>query len=183
MSDKELIERYRYSFDNAYIGNLFQRYSHMLFGICLKYMKDEERAKDAVMEVFEKVLKDLKRHEVSNFRTWVYSVTKNYCLMQLRKDRTLDNRYEGFAYLSQQIMEEDVVEHLNDEDTQEETDKRLTRAIETLSEEQRECIRLFFFEKKSYDEIQTLTGFNYKQVKSFLQNGKRNLKIQMTRSK
>ncbi|MGB0369682.1 MAG: RNA polymerase sigma factor, partial [Flavobacteriales bacterium] len=76
LSDSELIERYRYSYDNAYIGELFQRYSHMLFGVCLKYLRDEDRAKDLVMDVFEKVLKDLKRHEVENFRTWVYSVAK-----------------------------------------------------------------------------------------------------------
>ena len=137
LSDCDLIDRYRFSHDNVYIGELFQRYSHMLFGVCLKYVKDEDKAKDVVMDVFEKVLLDLKRHPVENFK------------------------------------------HLNGE-SDEETDRRLDAAIDELKDGQRECIRMYYFEKKSYDEIEAKTGYTYKQVKSFLQNGKRNLKIKLS---
>lgn len=179
LSDSELIERYRYSYDNAYLGELFQRYSHLLYGVCLKYMKDEEKAKDVVMEVFEKILTDLKRHQVENFRTWVYSVAKNQCLMKLRKEKRVQVRHEEYVHVTAQIMELDLPEHLNGE-TQEETDRKLMAAVDNLKEEQQQCIRLFYFEKKSYEEIEAQTGFTYKQVKSFLQNGKRNLKIQLS---
>ena len=179
LSDSELIERYRYSYDNAYLGELFQRYSHLLYGVCLKYMKDEEKAKDVVMEVFEKILTDLKRHQVANFRTWVYSVAKNQCLMKLRKEKRVQVRHEEYVHVTAQIMELDLPEHLNGE-TQEETDRKLMAAVDNLKEEQQQCIRLFYFEKKSYEEIEAQTGFTYKQVKSFLQNGKRNLKIQLS---
>jgi RNA polymerase sigma-70 factor (ECF subfamily) len=181
LTDLELIERYRYSYDNAYIGELFQRYSHMLFGVGMKYLRDEERAKDIVMDVFEKVLKDLKRHDVENFRTWIYSVTKNQCLMALRKDKRLDVRQEEFNHFTKEIMEFDLPVHLNGE-SQEESDRKLENAIETLKKEQQECIRLFYFERKSYEEIESMTGYSYKEVKSFLQNGKRNLKIQLTKT-
>ncbi|MBP9153072.1 MAG: sigma-70 family RNA polymerase sigma factor [Flavobacteriales bacterium] len=181
LSDSDLIERYRYSFDNAYIGELFQRYSHMLYGVCLKYMKDEEKAKDIVMDVFEKVLIDLKRHQVDTFRTWVYSVAKNQCLMELRKEKRVDSKQEEFAHLSKEIMELDIPQHLNGE-SQEETDRKLDIAIDGLKGGQRECIRMFYFEKKSYEEIEAKTGYTYNEVKSFLQNGKRNLKIQLTRA-
>ena len=181
LSDLELIERYRYSYDNAYIGELFQRYSHMLFGVGMKYLRDEEKAKDIVMDVFEKVLKDLKRHDVENFRTWIYSVTKNQCLMALRKDKRLDARQEEFNHFTKEIMEIDLPVHLNGE-SQEETDRKLMDALETLKKEQQECIRLFYFERKSYEEIELMTGYSYKEVKSFLQNGKRNLKIQLTKT-
>lgn len=181
LSDSDLIERYRYSFDNAYIGELFQRYSHMLYGVCLKYMKDEEKAKDIVMDVFEKVLIDLKRHQVDTFRTWVYSVAKNQCLMELRKEKRIDGKQEEFAHLSKEIMELDIPQHLNGE-SQEETDRKLDVAIDGLKGGQRECIRMFYFEKKSYEEIEAKTGYTYNEVKSFLQNGKRNLKIQFTRA-
>ena len=181
LSDLELIERYRYSYDNAYIGELFQRYSHMLFGVGMKYLRDEEKAKDIVMDVFEKVLKDLKRHDVENFRTWIYSVTKNQCLMALRKDKRLDVRQEEFNHFTKEIMEFDLPVHLNGE-SQEETDRKLEDAIETLKKEQQECIRLFYFERKSYEEIESMTGYSYKEVKSFLQNGKRNLKIQLAKT-
>jgi RNA polymerase sigma-70 factor (ECF subfamily) len=181
LSDSDLIERYRYSFDNAYIGELFQRYSHMLYGVCLKYMKDEEKAKDVVMDVFEIVLIDLKRHQVDTFRTWVYSVAKNQCLMELRKEKRVDSKQEEFAHLSKEIMELDIPQHLNGE-SQEETDRKLDIAIDGLKGGQRECIRMFYFEKKSYEEIEAKTGYTYNEVKSFLQNGKRNLKIQLTRA-
>lgn len=180
LSDSELIERYRYSFDNSYIGELFQRYSHMLFGVCIKYMKDEERAKDVVMEVFEKVLTDLKRHKVENFRTWVYSVAKNQCLMILRKEKRVQVRHEEYVHVTAEIMELGLPEHLNRE-SQEETDRKLMLAIDNLKQEQQDCIKLFYFEKKSYDEIEEQTGFTYKQVKSYLQNGKRNLKIELSK--
>lgn len=180
LSDSELIERYRYSYDNAYIGELFQRYSHMLFGVCLKYVRDEDKAKDLVMDVFEKVLKDLKRHDVENFRTWVYSVTKNQCLMELRKHKRQEARQIEYQHFTQEIVEFDLPEHLNGE-SQEETDAKLNQAMGALKKEQRDCIRLFYFEKKSYEEIEAQTGYSYKEVKSFLQNGKRNLKIQLTK--
>lgn len=180
-SDSELIERYRYSYDNAYIGDLFQRYSHMLFGVCLKYLSNEERAKDMVMEVFEKVLKDLKRHEVENFRTWVYSVAKNQCLMELRKEKRIDVHHEEFVHFSKEIMESNIPQHLNGE-SEEETDRKLNLAIQSLNEQQQQCIRLFYFEKQSYEEIEKQTGYTYNEVKSFLQNGKRNLKIQLSKS-
>lgn len=181
MSDAELIERYRYSYDNAYIGELFQRYSHMLFGVCLKYTKNEQEAKDMVMDVFEKVLTDLKRHQVENFRTWIYTVAKNQCLMAYRKEKRVEERHEAYINLSKEIMESDIPVHLNGE-SEEETDRKLNVAIEALNTEQKECIRLFYFEKKSYEEIESQTGYTFKQVKSYLQNGKRNLKIQLSKA-
>lgn len=179
LSDSDLIDRYRFSHDNAYIGELFLRYSHMLFGVCLKYTKDEEKAKDTVMDVFEKVLKELKRHPVENFRTWVYSVAKNQCLMDLRKEKRVDARQEEFEYLSKETVEFDLPEHLNGE-SDAETDRKLDAAIDELKDGQRECIRMFYFEKRSYEEIEAKTGYSYKEVKSFLQNGKRNLKIKLS---
>lgn len=180
LSDDELIERYRYSYDNTYIGDLFQRYSHMLFGVSIKYLKDEEKAKDMVMEVFEKVLVDLKRHQVDNFRTWIYSVTKNQCLMALRKEKRLNTKQEEYQHVSSNLVEFGIPEHLNGE-SQEETDQKLENAISKLKDEQEKCVRMFYFEKKSYSEIEQQTGYTNKQVKSFLQNGKRNLKIQLTK--
>jgi len=179
LSDSDLIDRYRFSHDNVYIGELFQRYSHMLFGVCLKYTRDEEKAKDTVMDVFEKVLVDLKRHQVDNFRTWVYSVAKNQCLMDLRKGKRVDAKHVEFMHLNNETVEFDIPKHLNGE-SDAETDRKLDAAIDTLKDGQRECIRLYYFEKKSYEEIETQTGYTYKEVKSFMQNGKRNLKIKLS---
>jgi len=181
LSDKELVERYRYSLDTAYIGVLFQRYTHLLFGVCMKYLQNEERAKDAVMEVFEKVLTDLRRHDVEEFRPWVYTVAKNHCLMGLRKEKGLSLKHEDFVHFTTEIMESDESVHLNGV-TAPEMDKALYAAIDKLKEDQRECVRMFYFEKLSYEEIQDQTGYTYNEVKSHLQNGKRNLKLQLTKA-
>jgi len=179
LSDRELVERYRYSYDGAYIGILFQRYTHLLFGVCMKYLKNEERAKDAVMEVFEKVMGDLRRHDVEDFRPWIYTVTKNHCLMGIRSAKTQASRHDGYTYYLRAIVESEEPLHLNGTGT-EQVDNRLYAAIDALKEEQRMCIRLFYFERMSYEEIQNTTGYSYKQVKSHLQNAKRNLEMKLT---
>lgn len=181
IDDSELVSRYRFSHDSAYVGELFQRYTHMVFGVCLRYLKDEELARDAVMEVFEKVMTDLKKHEVDNFRTWVYSVAKNHCLMALRKEKTLRPHKDSYQNFVREIMETEDPMHLNGA-SEVEMDKRLEEAIISLNEDQQKCIRLFYFEKRSYEDIEQMTEYDYKQVKSHLQNGKRNLKIKLTQT-
>jgi RNA polymerase sigma-70 factor (ECF subfamily) len=162
------------------MGVLFQRYAHLLFGVCMKYLKNDERAKDAVMEVFEKVLTDMRRHDVEDFRPWIYTVTKNHCLMGLRKEKVQHLKQEDYIRFTQEIMETEDVMHLNGMSAIE-MDKNLFAAIETLKNEQQQCVKLYFFEKKSYEEIQEQTGFTYNEVKSHLQNGKRNLRLQLTK--
>jgi RNA polymerase sigma factor (sigma-70 family) len=180
LSDKELVERYRYSYDTAYIGVLFERYTPLLFGVCMKYLENEERAKDAVMEVFEKVLTDLRRHDVEEFRPWIYTVAKNHCLMGIRKEKTTDARQEEYARFASAIVEMDEIVHLNGAEDPI-NDAQLYAAIGNLKDDQQLCVRLFYFEKKSYEQIQEMTGLSFKEVKSHLQNGKRNLKVQLTK--
>jgi RNA polymerase sigma factor (sigma-70 family) len=180
LSDKELVERYRYSYDTAYIGVLFERYTPLLFGVCMKYLENEERSKDAVMEVFEKVLTDLRRHDVEEFRPWIYTVAKNHCLMGIRKEKTTDARQEEYARFASAIVEMDEIVHLNGAEDPI-NDAQLYAAIGNLKDDQQLCVRLFYFEKKSYEQIQEMTGLSFKEVKSHLQNGKRNLKVQLTK--
>ncbi|GIV34305.1 MAG: DNA-directed RNA polymerase sigma-70 factor [Chitinophagales bacterium] len=178
--DAELIQKYRNSGDSAYIGDLFQRYTHLVFGVCLKYLKNKEDSRDAVMEVFEKILTELKRHEVENFRPWLYFVTRNHCLMKLRQEASARNHAEGYRRFMADFMEfEDVAHLLNGKAGSGQIESFLQTSIDNLREEQRHCIMLFYFENKSYEEIALHTGYSMMQVKSFLQNGKRNLKIQL----
>ncbi len=176
--DAELIQKYRNSGESAYIGELFQRYTHLVFGVCMKYLKNVQESKDAVMEIFEKILTELKRHEVENFKPWLYFVAKNHCLMKLRKESSLAGHKEGYNKFFTDFMEfEDVAHLLNGKADEEQIGDFLRNGIQNLREEQRHCIMLFYFEDKSYEEIVNHTGYSMMQVKSFLQNGKRNLKI------
>ena len=163
------------------IGVLFSRYSHLVFGVCMKYLKDEDESKDAVMQVFEKLLKELLRHEVDNFKPWLHSVTKFHCLMLLRSGK---KEVKG---MDPGIMEKELSLHPSGLSTEEiiQKDHQLTlmeQAIQELDEHQQRCIRLFYLEEKSYQEVSDMTGYNMNQVKSYIQNGKRNLKILMTKN-
>lgn len=179
-ADSELVSRFRLSHNSEYVGELFQRYTHLVFGVCMKYLKNEESSKDAVMEIFEKLLIDLKKHDVDNFKSWLYSVAKNHCLMKLRKDKSQANHVDEYGKDLLSVMEIDNPLHQDNGEDKETLDKNLYKGIEDLKEEQKVCVELFYMQNKSYEEVSEITGYTMKQVKSYLQNGKRNLKIFLT---
>jgi RNA polymerase sigma-70 factor (ECF subfamily) len=174
-SDQELILRYRQTADLQVLGDLYHRYLHLVYGVCLKYLRDEEESKDASMQVFEKLIVELKEHEVSNFKSWLYTLSRNHCLMQLRA-RKLRNGHDVTRLSVMEDLDFNRVDYPQNEDLEENL-VRMEKGMVELPPEQRRCLQLFYIEQKSYKEITDLTGFDFKQVKSYLQNGKRNLKI------
>lgn len=182
-SDNELLFKYKKSTDNKYVGELYKRYSHLVYGVCLKYFKNEDESKDAVIDIFENLLDDLLKHDVENFKGWLHSVARNHCLMVLRKRQTVlkkENLYQS-QVKAEQVSEINPFE--NTEDSAIEKEQLLTnleKGIAQLKEEQKICIQLFFIEQKCYNEVAESTGFTLKQVKSHIQNGKRNLTMYMT---
>ena len=176
VADQELIKKYLASDDNYYIGELFQRYTHLIFGVCMKYLKIEAESEDAAMEIFEKLLTDLKHHKVENFKSWLYSVTKNHCLMRLRKQKQSAEKERSLNLFDRNFMEFPEVLHLNNTLVKETQLESLGKSIALLSEEQRECVELFYIKEKCYKEVAEITSFSLKEVKSYIQNGKRNLK-------
>jgi RNA polymerase sigma-70 factor (ECF subfamily) len=183
MPDDELVLLYKESGDNSVVGELYNRYSHLLFGTCMKYLKNENDSKDALMHVFEKLFDYLKTYEIGNFKSWVYSVTKHHCLFLLRK-------HNEIAYEEKDLMwktEKEFMEFGDDLTLYGRRDngdgmKKLADAIGRLKDEQRICIELFYLQEKSYQEVQSITQYSFKEVKSHIQNGKRNLKIMLENS-
>lgn len=165
---------YKETGDNIYIGKLYTRYTQFTLGVCMKYLKNEEQSKDAVMNVFEKLLTDFHKHEVHNFKSWLHVVAKNYCLMELRKNNPVSESINADYYESNVEFDGDV--HHIEKPSPEETGKKIHDAIGKLKPEQQECVKLFFLAEKSYKEIEAETGLSYKEVKSNIQNGRRNLK-------
>lgn len=169
-TDEEILLEYRETGDSELFGNLFNSYLHLVYGLCLKYLKSREESQDAAMAIYEKISQTLLTTEVQHFKSWLYMVSKNHCLMELRKSNPEKN--------SHVFMEsEDIVHLTNEEDELEEKLDALETCIEELKSDQKECVKLFFLEKKSYNEVNELTGIDLKKVKSHIQNGKRNLKI------
>lgn len=170
----ERLADYRRYGDVAVLGALYEPYMDMVFGVCFQYLRDEEDSKDAVMQIFEKLIIDLRQHEVSNFKSWLHSVARNHCLMKLRSIRTLS----GFEHTEEA---EDELQWLTQtEDTALHLDGQLhalDECIQKLTHEQRITIELFYMQDKCYRDIAGETGFDMGKVKSYIQNGKRNLKI------
>jgi RNA polymerase sigma-70 factor (ECF subfamily) len=174
LTDKELVDLYKQSDDLAVLGELYQRYMELVYGVCLKYFKDPEPAKDGVMQIFEELVLKLKKHEVENFRGWLHQVAKNHCLMQLRTPKNLKT-----VEFKTDVMQNEENVHLNGVLEKEENFKKLEYCIGTLTNDQQTAIRLFYLEEKCYNEIVEITGQEWNQVRSFIQNGRRNLKICM----
>ena len=174
LPDKELVLLYKQTADLKVLGDLYQRYMDLLYGVCLKYFKDTEIAKDAVLSIFEELISKLQKHEVENFKNWVYQVAKNHCLMQLRKDKKFTK-----AQIDPDIMQNEEIVHLNGELEKEENFKQMQYCMGQLNEEQRQVIELFYLKNKCYKEISEITAMEINKVRSFIQNGRRNLKICM----
>jgi RNA polymerase sigma factor (sigma-70 family) len=179
--DDGIISLYKETGDNLYVGILFERYSHLAFGVCMKYLKNEDDSKDAVLQIFENIMKDLKRFNIKSFAPWLHSVAKNHCLMQLRKKRMVFNDEKGVQQAEATLLTIPSNMTFMNEDVTEEHLKDLDAAIESLNAEQNKCIRLFYLQEKSYQEVSLLTGYNMNEVKSHIQNGKRNLKNYLVR--
>ena len=182
LTDEQLVARYASSHDNEIIGILYERYTHLLFTVCYKYLGNDADAEDTVMLVFEKLFVHLKKSEINNFKSWIYTITKNECLMHIRHRKSGERIIEdNLKKLDSEIMESVELNHLLSAGDGEHRIRFLETAINTLSSEQKQCIELFYLNEKSYREVEQITGFTYNEVKSHIQNGKRNLKQMMER--
>jgi RNA polymerase sigma-70 factor (ECF subfamily) len=176
-TDEELVALYKKSDDLEIVGVLYDRYTALTFGVCLKYLKDREESRDAVMQIFEKLIITLKAHEITMFKGWLYVTARNHCLMQLRA-----RKGKNFEELSPFLVETGGNGH-HDQGAEIELNlSRLEKCMESLANEQQQCVRMFYLQQKCYKEITESTGYDLNKVKSYIQNGKRNLKICMERN-
>ena len=176
LTDEELVERYRNSHETVYIGELYQRYTHLVFGVCMKYFKSEMMAEDASMQIFEKLISELKKHHITAFKPWLHTVVKNHCMMLFRKESAEEKRKNLLKLDTGNVVENPEENHLLEAAEKEFILQHLKESIDELKEEQRICIELFYLKESSYSEISLITGFNLNEVKSYIQNGKRNFK-------
>jgi len=176
ITDQELLDRFYTDHSNDWLGLLLERYILLLLGVCMKYLKNEEEAKDSVQQIFLKAITELHKYKVTYFRSWIYTVARNHCLMQLR------DRYEKSSVgISENLITTDDSLGKNNHLEKDHLLELMTNSLEELNQEQNRCLILFYLEKKSYQEISESTGFTMMQVKSHIQNGKRNLKILLDR--
>lgn len=168
MSENEKLEKYAQTGNLKLLGEIYADYMHLVFGVCLKYFKNTQDAEDAVGLIFEKLIIDLRKHTVTNFKSWLYVTARNFCLMELRKrSKVINSSIEGMEYsLPEHPIEEEPVD-----------EEKLEECIDKLPDEQKNCIKLFYLEQSSYQQLTEKLNLTLNKVKSAIQNGKRNLKI------
>jgi RNA polymerase sigma factor (sigma-70 family) len=171
-SDNELLQKFYTDHDNEWLGILLPRYTLLLLGVCMKYLKNEEDAKDCVQQIFLKILSELHKYKVEYFKSWIYMIAKNHCLMKLREKGKVP------LELNEQVISiKDETEEKISLIAKDVLLNKMMAAIKNLNAEQQQCVSLFYLDKKSYSEVSEITGFTIMQVKSHIQNGKRNLRI------
>lgn len=177
LSDEELVHRYAHRNESVAFSQLFERYGHLVYGVCLNLLKNTEAAKDATQQIFIKLLEDLKRFTITHFKPWLFRVARNHCFMQLRGGSMVSYNLpvDGEADSFDMEFEEEKHQKIEEERML----NGLEEALKELNEEQRSCISLFYMQKLTYQEICERTGYTTMQVKSHIQNGRRNLKIKM----
>lgn len=180
LSDAELLARYRQTDDLADLAALFGRYTELTYGSSLKYLKDATAAEDAVMNIFEELTRKVKKHDIKQFRGWLHVLTRNHCLMILRKN----SKNKTVEYDPQLMQSAEVVhpEYDLDEPTGISKTETLNNCLDTLAQHQRYAVEQFYYGDKSYKEIAAETGDPVGKVRSNIQNGRRNLRICMERN-
>jgi RNA polymerase sigma factor (sigma-70 family) len=189
VTDAEFVAAYYNTGNLDLLAELYERHIDMVYAVCFKYLRHDEDSQDAVMALFEQLITDLRRHEVTNFKSWLHSVARNYCLMHLRSQ----NHHE-LADISDLALAEDepqtstrlVADYDTDHDDRLDLEHNLTQleaCLKTLPVEQQTCLDLFYFHEKTYADIATMTGYDPARIRSYLQNGRRQLKNCLTANK
>lgn len=174
--DGVLLQEYRQSGDKNLVGELFKRYAHLTLGSCAFYLEDKEAAKDAVMQIFDKLIEELKTREIDNFKGWLSFVIRNHCISELRRKKSAVKKHEAFYEFEYELPDEDEERRIN-RVKDEEMLTLMHEALQELKRPQQICVELFYLKEKSYQQISEETGYSMNEVKSYIQNGKRNLKI------
>lgn len=171
LPDEDLVAAYKADGDQKVLSDLYQRYMELVYGVCLKYFKDDENARDAVLSIYEELISKVKRYEIQHFKSWLYQLAKNYCLMKLRSDKRFTKSNTDVT-----LMQNEEEVHLNGVLEKEEHFKHMYFCLQQLVPEQKQVVELFYLNGKCYNEIAETTGIEWNKVRSFIQNGRRNLK-------
>ncbi len=174
--DEDLISAYQQDGELNTLSLLYQKYMDLVYGVCMKYLNNSDDAKDAVLNIFEELIHKLKKHKVVYFKSWLYQLAKNHCLMALRKQKNI------FIQIDSDTMQLEADWHLDEVMKKENALNQLKTCLDQLIDEQKETIQLFYLENKCYKEIALQTQLEVNMVKSYIQNGRRNLKICMDKN-
>lgn len=172
--DDFFVKAYRQTGEQRYLLVLFERYQHLILGLAIKQLKSANEAKDLCSEVYELISIKLLKHDVNHFKSWLYRVVFNCTLQRLKKRSSFVSINET-DFFDEESMDFTVSDHPKVKAAK--IDDEIHDCIDQLKHEQKNCIELFYLQEFCYNEIAEQTGYLLKKVKSYIQNGKRNLKL------
>lgn len=175
-SDEELLKHYKQSGNKELFADLFKKHVSVVYGSCLFYLQDKDEAQDATMQLFEKLMLDINNREIDNFKGWLSFVVRNHCISLIRKNKSQTKNiksYYEFEYEAPDYEQEEKINSVSDDMLLE----NMKDCLPKLKEDQRVCVELFYLKNKSYQDIANETNFSLNEIKSYIQNGKRNLKL------
>ena len=175
-SDEELLKNYKQTGNKDVFADLFKKHVTVVYGTCLFYLQDKEEAQDATMQLFEKLLLDINNREIDNFKGWLSFVVRNHCISLIRKQKSQTKNaksYYDFEYQEPNLEKEEAISRVGDEQLLE----QMKNSLPKLKQAQRVCVELFYLKNKSYQDIANETSYTLNEIKSYIQNGKRNLKL------
>ncbi len=172
-TDEELLARYKAGGDARYLGFLYERYMPMVYGVCMKILNDPGKSEDAVMNIYEELVRKTREHQIESFRGWLYVLARNHCLMEWRKNHRRPTHYHA----PENMEHFDAVEAAFEVELPVADNKPLEKCLGELPQHQRRSVEMFYFEEKTYKEIAEITAEEVGKVRSYIQNGRRNLKI------
>ena len=177
-SDEDILKHYKQTGDKEIFADLFKKHVTVVYGTCLFYLQDKDEAQDATMQLFEKLLLDVNNREIDHFKGWLSFVVRNHCISLIRKQKSQSKNikiYYEFEYQDANLETEESIGRVGDEQMLE----QMKQSLPKLKEGQRICVELFYLKDKSYQEIANETSYSLNEIKSYIQNGKRNLKLLM----
>ncbi|MEL6655687.1 MAG: sigma-70 family RNA polymerase sigma factor [Bacteroidota bacterium] len=175
-SDEELVRQFQQSGDRFLLGLLLRRYSQSILGTCHYYLRQPQDAEDAAMEVCELIVRQLQKpKEIKRFKDWVFIIARNYCFRKLKDNKRLT---ELSTEWEKDFLNSDVQYELGDTlYVQEEAlYARVDAEIQQLNEQQRLCLTAFYWQGEKYKDIAARYGMTTDEVRSAIQNGRRNLR-------
>ncbi len=173
-SDLLLIKQYLENRDTSAFNELYKRYSGKVYAKCISMLKDETLAADATQEVFTKVFLKLGSFgEKAKFSTWLYSVTYNYCIDFIRKQKRDLQLFTDGA--------EDLPEVIDDEEDDEELLAmevgRLRKVLEEIPPGDKVILLMKYQDELSIKEISAALNKNESAVKMQLKRAKTKAKL------
>jgi RNA polymerase sigma factor (sigma-70 family) len=168
-TDEQLVRLYVDTQRNTFFEELYERYADKVYRKCLTFVKDQAKAEDFTHDIFLKLIVRIGTfRETSKFSTWLFSITYNYCMDQLRLTKKMAENELTETF--------DIVEESEDIEEIEMDAQRLRQVLENISPQERTILLMKYQDDFSIKDIADTFGLTESAVKMRLKRTKEKLR-------